>query len=947
MSHLEKVETEMSRGRFGRALRLLAEAGVQQRSQRRSSYRVLTAQILQLMGNNEKAELLARTGLRSTDRTRATDARCLNVLAVAAFEHGQFKRSLGFFQRARSAASDAHDVEQTCRILLDLVAHFADSLPAEAAAAAMDACASAVSRLGHPHVDARYHIIFAGLQAKRGSHGQAAAHLRAAELSLSARPNAWLEGLLALSASTIRALNADLGGGLSLARRALDRSRVSGHARTKAGAFANLAYLTLWDGEIDAAEAHCRDGLALAADMLDVRIALLDTLAQVELARGRWSECGALLSRIDGELPCGDGFRPSWYELASVVTHARLQLQQKNWASGLSICRNGMAISDERGDHLHGISLRVLGADALIELRRPDEASDWIIQAARQAEDAPIAVYAEVERGRAALVARTAGPAAARRRFERALRLLDAEGGIAVRMDAAGSYLRTMRPVNEELRRRLRARPHDLGPLVAATLPGTETGRKPAGPHAPNRHPAGLAQAAPLIHLARNTDLLARETFVLLRESGCAESLAVIEKDGGRVTRVPAHEGWTADQAARASRAAAGVVAIPTGASKGRDVSVVAAPRDGVQSRTLVHDVKLVVEKARILASLHERERARGSGWPPNLAPVRDDGVFACDSMTRLVALARRVAAGDEAVLITGETGTGKEMIARIIHRHSARANRDFVPFNCTGVPREMVESHLFGHRRGAFTGARDDSQGVIRAASGGTLLLDEVGELELSLQPKLLRFLDRQEVHPLGEPRPVSVSVRVIAATNADIDRLVQAGQFREDLYYRLNIIRLDVPPLRERREEIPPLVHHFLRQFGAARGRPNLTMTDDALECLILYEWPGNVRRLANEVRRAVALADGDGPIDRELLSPEVAGAAGAASEASPGATDDREVRIRTDQPLADAVVQVERAMIRRALDAAGGNVAAAARMLGVSRKGLAFKRRRLETG
>ena len=167
-----------------------------------------------------------------------------------------------------------------------------------------------------------------------------------------------------------------------------------------------------------------------------------------------------------------------------------------------------------------------------------------------------------------------------------------------------------------------------------------------------------------------------------------------------------------------------------------------------------------------------------------------------------------------------------------------------------------MVESQLFGHRRGAFTGAQDDALGVIRAATGGTLLLDEIGELELSVQPKLLRFLDRKEVHPLGEPKPVNVDVRVIAATNADIDQFVRDGRFREDLFYRLNVIRLHVPPLRERREEIPPLIHHFLRQFGTEVGRPHLKMTDSALKCLLLYEWPGNVRRLANEVRRAVAL-------------------------------------------------------------------------------------------
>jgi DNA-binding NtrC family response regulator len=316
--------------------------------------------------------------------------------------------------------------------------------------------------------------------------------------------------------------------------------------------------------------------------------------------------------------------------------------------------------------------------------------------------------------------------------------------------------------------------------------------------------------------------------------------------------------------------------------------------------------------------------------------------------MLRLLATARQVAPGGEAILITGETGTGKEMLARVIHKYSARADRDFVPFNCTSVPKDMVESQLFGHRRGAFTGAQDDAPGVLRAADGGTLLLDEVGDLESSVQPKLLRFLEGQEVHPLGEPKPVKVDVRVIAATNADIDELVSDGRFREDLFYRLNIIRLDVPPLRERREEIPPLVYHFLRRFGAERGLPHLKMTDPALKCLLLYEWPGNVRRLANVVRRAVALVGGNDPIGPELLPPEIieAGRVMASAVSAPHVrlTVDNEIRIRADQPLRSAVDTLERAMMEQALAAAGGNSAAAARALGISRKGFYLKRQRL---
>ena len=172
-------------------------------------------------------------------------------------------------------------------------------------------------------------------------------------------------------------------------------------------------------------------------------------------------------------------------------------------------------------------------------------------------------------------------------------------------------------------------------------------------------------------------------------------------------------------------------------------------------------------------------------------------------------------------MLITGESGTGKEVVARAIHDTPTARDKPFVPFNCAAIPREMLESQLFGHRRGAFTGADRDNPGVIRAARGGTLFLDEIGELGLDLQPKLLRFLESGEISPLGETTPFTVNVRIVAATNANLERLVQDGRFREDLFYRLNVVRLPIPPLRERRDEIPALVHHFIARAAAEYGK------------------------------------------------------------------------------------------------------------------------------
>jgi hydrogenase-4 transcriptional activator len=292
-------------------------------------------------------------------------------------------------------------------------------------------------------------------------------------------------------------------------------------------------------------------------------------------------------------------------------------------------------------------------------------------------------------------------------------------------------------------------------------------------------------------------------------------------------------------------------------------------------------------------------------------------------------------------LLVTGEVGTGKEMLARAIHRASPRAQHPFLPFNCTAVPRDMIESQLFGYRRGAFTGAHEAFPGIIRAAAGGTLFLDEIGELPLDIQPKLLRFLDVKEIHPLGEPHPVHVDVRVVAATNARLEQMVAQGRFREDLFYRLNVIPFALPPLRECREEIPLLAHHFLKRASEEFKKGRLGLADETLEYLLLYAWPGNVRQLANEIRRMAALAEPDATLHAASLSPEIQASRRTVRAERPASIE--EVTVRLDQPLTDALAIVERAVVRRALERTHGRVEEAARLLGISRKGLFLKRRR----
>ncbi len=225
-------------------------------------------------------------------------------------------------------------------------------------------------------------------------------------------------------------------------------------------------------------------------------------------------------------------------------------------------------------------------------------------------------------------------------------------------------------------------------------------------------------------------------------------------------------------------------------------------------------------------------------------------------------------------VLITGESGTGKEGIARAIHSLSPHKAGPFVAFNCTVVTRDLISSQLFGHRRGSFTGADSNYQGSIRSAENGSIFLDEIGDLPLELQPKLLRFLQEGEVHPVGETKPVRVNVRVIAATNRDLEAMVGSGEFREDLYYRLNVLRFHMPPLRERKQEIPLLVYHLLERFSREAHKQGLTFTPEALTALTTAEWPGNIRQLSNEIQRAVALLPNGEAIGLDHLSPLMTG-------------------------------------------------------------------------
>jgi hydrogenase-4 transcriptional activator len=296
----------------------------------------------------------------------------------------------------------------------------------------------------------------------------------------------------------------------------------------------------------------------------------------------------------------------------------------------------------------------------------------------------------------------------------------------------------------------------------------------------------------------------------------------------------------------------------------------------------------------------------------------------------------------DLTVLITGESGTGKELVARAIHAGSHRSAAMFLPYNCTTTGRDLADSQLFGHRRGAFTGAVSDQIGLVRSAAAGTLFLDEIGDLPFDVQPKLLRFLEQSEIMPVGETRPQRVDVRVLAATNADLEQRVAEGKFREDLYYRLSVIRIHIPPLRERREEIPHLSTFFLRESSERLGKPDVQLSSEALDLFSQYWWPGNVRQLKNEIQRAVAMSAPGGVITPSQLTPEISASRLPGAPLVPVRRSTRGGALPAS--LGVAVDDLERELIQNALDRSAGNISETARSLGLTRRGLYLKLRRL---
>ena len=475
-----------------------------------------------------------------------------------------------------------------------------------------------------------------------------------------------------------------------------------------------------------------------------------------------------------------------------------------------------------------------------------------------------------------------------------------------------------------------------------------------------------------MVRLAEATasrELLFRELVAVLQQESQAKKIIIAEPNESKNLRPFITHGYSPDESAdliekfdaaqqkgneKAFIKSKNLAVFPLRASSATPAFLLIQPQAGavLNDDSSLQPLLRVVELGMDVVSLRKRDKAapiEQEANPYTSNSLMPGFIHSSPAMTSLVEEVYKIRSSDVTVLVTGDSGTGKELVSRAIHAISNRKDKVFVPFNCTAVPKELAEGHLFGYRKGAFTGAVTDSPGMIRAADGGTLFLDEIGDLPIDVQPKILRFLQEGEVQPIGEKRPIKVDVRVIAATNMPLEEKVADGSFREDLYYRLNVIRLRVPPLRERRSEIPPIINYYINHYSSRFGKHNITFTPQTVDLLMVCEWEGNVRQLCNEVQRIIARAVDNEVVTPDDLSPELKRSArpltnfGENSNVRPIASYDSAFSFNTGTTggtLEEAVGELEMQMIKGSLARHNWNISRVANELGLTRRGVYLK-------
>ena len=746
------------------------------------------------------------------------------------------------------------------------------------------------------------------------------------------------------------------------------------HKVQATAAYNNLGINLMLLGEWTKAEAVFRRALELAFETNHRHIAgILDSLGELKMLRGEYEEARRLLEQ---GVKLARERKFEWYEIQVLRNLARCHLAEGNLREAIEKARETLAICQRIGERQVSSLARLVLAEAFLEqgdLRECERELEKIEQS-EAASDFFVLGNTQRIRGRMARRNRDADELILHH-FNRSLSIFETAEDLyhtALAQKEIGRTLLESEP--ERAEKYLKSAIEIFERLE--TRPALEEARKALErikeiePPVKREHSAGSQLL--MLRLAEavaSRELLFRELVAALQQESKAKRILIAESNEYKRFYPFIVHGFVAGEAteiiSRAEQALA-VGDLDTFA-KAKNLSIfqlrspsappallVIYPRSGANllDGSLLQPLLRVVELGMDVCALREKDKAQQvelETSPFTSQSLMPGFIHSSPAMTALVEEVYKIRSSDVTVLVTGESGTGKELVSRAIHALSNRKDKVFVPFNCTAVPKELAEGHLFGYRRGAFTGAVNDSPGVIRTAHGGTLFLDEVGDLPLEVQPKLLRFLQEGEVQTLGEKAPIKVDVRVIAATNMPLEEKVANGTFREDLYYRLNVIRLRVPPLRERRSEIPPMVNYYLNQYSARFGKRNLTITPQTIDLLMVCDWEGNVRQLCNEIQRIVARAEDGETITPDHLSPDLKRS--AVPIPSVGENSGNVVPIRTNgfgssfnietgSTLEEAVSELEKRMIRDAMRRHNGNISRVARELGLTRRGLYLK-------
>jgi DNA-binding NtrC family response regulator/tetratricopeptide (TPR) repeat protein len=749
--------------------------------------------------------------------------------------------------------------------------------------------------------------------------------------------------------------------GIDYLKKAITYYERTDHKTNAADGYNNLGINLILIGQWERAQEALERAFSLATEV-DERGAkvpmILDSLGELHMLRGDLDQAKDYLTRAV-TLATENGNK--WYAAQALRTLGRCFLVLEDPSSALGRAREALTLSETIGDRQGICESRLIAAEAHLSTGELDECSRELQRVSAETTDSPtdLAFTGEAHRLNGMLNMARNDAAAAAQHFGSSVSIFDMLGD---RYRAARAHLElgrayaTILPdrAGEHLSRALNTF-RELGARL--DLSRAEEELRDISRSTPERiqEQSALTQLLTLrlAEAVASRELLLRELAAVMRQETGAQRVIITEEGERREPKVVVAMGCTP---ADSQKIAMDLDVVEDDASRDKycrkhDAEVIIlkssnAPRNraklpkGVALEPLLRVVELGMDVCALRAGA-QKSGASESTDELTGTSLMPGFIHSSPAMTQLVEEVHKIRSSDVTVLVTGESGTGKELVARAIHAISSRRAKVFVPFNCTAVPKELSEGYLFGYRRGAFTGAISDSQGVIRTAAGGTLFLDEVGDLPLDVQPKLLRFLQEGEIQPLGEQRPSKVDVRIIAATNTDLEEMVSQGRFREDLYYRLNVIRLRVPPLRERRSEIPTIVNYYVNHYSAKFGRKDIQITPQAVDLLMVSDLPGNVRQLCNEIQRTVARSEDGTIITPEHLSPELKR---TSSPTTPSAASIASIPSSTTLPrtgtLADALAEVERRMIADAMRRHGGNISRAARELGLTRRGLYLK-------